>query len=183
MKLFLIVLFTFSFSAHTCFAQVTSAPRTQITQEEQELLDQGEIGTGQYIAGGIVGTFLGLGIGNAIEGTYMPKGLIFTLGELGGATMMVTGAVDCAVDAIGASITNSSVTCHTTAYTIGAVVLVGLRIWEIIDVWATPPSINHRIESIRARTGMSAPRAAIIPLMDPTHGSVNGAQLALSFQF
>lgn len=126
---------------------------------EQQVLDHGRIGDGQYIAGGILGTFLGFGIGHAVSGVYSHNGLIFTLGEL-----LATGIM------IGSSMNTSSVTscssyynCTTTftvpaGVTLGALAFVGLHIWEIVDIWAYPPSHNARYDAASARRRTTSQR-------------------------
>ena len=150
-----------------------------LTEEEKALLDRGEISTAQYVAGGMVGTVLGLGIGNAIQGTYMPTGLIFTLGEVGAIGVMVAGAVNC-IDTVSSS--SSYTSCAGGALLVGYLALLGLRIWEVIDVWSTPASINNRIQGIRERNGIPRPSAMILPAIDQI-GSINGGQIALKFNF
>src|SRR5215211_7901978 len=56
-------------------------PPVQLTDDEQELLDKGYITPGKYVGGGITATALGWGIGHAIQGRWLDRGWIFTLGE------------------------------------------------------------------------------------------------------
>jgi len=178
----------------SCFAENTVTPpmpaTAKLTPDEIELLDRGEISDARYAIGGIVGTFLGLGLGNAIQGTYMPKGLIFTLGEIGGTVLIVDGVVNCVANVVGTGISNATTgstttpNCNGAAAAVGLVALLGFRVWELVDVWTTPPSINREIRNIRERNGISAPKVSLVPVMDPYNSSaIAGGQLSLTFKF
>jgi hypothetical protein len=126
-------------------------PYEDLTQEEKEILARGEITSTPYVIGGLLGIWPGFGIGHAVQGRYSEKGWIFTVGELGAITIIAIG--------IGQSATSCSTyygTCSTSnngasAILVGVVGYVGLRIWEIVDVWATPPSFNNRYRDLRNR--------------------------------
>ncbi|MBS1960359.1 MAG: hypothetical protein JST80_12855 [Bdellovibrionales bacterium] len=156
---------------------------TDLTPDEREILNNGEISTGSYIAGGILGTILGLGIGNAVQGRYMPNGLIFTLGEVGGAMMWAAGVGDCLADSINSIGTRSKTNCNEGLAVAGAVILTGLRIWEIVDVWAMPPTINSRYHNLKARVDGTRTSFNVAPTIHSTDGAMDGAGLALTLRF
>jgi hypothetical protein len=86
-------------------------------------------GKDRYIAGGIVGSVLGLGVGHAIEGRY--KGLLFTITEAAAITLIIVGSVVPMPQ--GAKI---------PIILVGALGLAGFKIWEIIDIWTGPNYAN-----------------------------------------
>ena len=153
-----------------------------LTPDEREILDNGEIGTGAYVAGGVVGTLVGLGIGQAIQGRYMSTGLIMTLGEIASISMMVAGATQCVSNAVVDGLSGQTVNCNQTLLTVGYIGYVGLRIWEIIDVWATPPSINHRYENLKNHVDQTSTSFGIFPVVSKDN-SLNGAGLAFQLHF
>ncbi len=127
----------------------TKLSRNQLSDEEQEILEDGPISDGAYIAGGVLGTVIGLGIGHAVQGRYGERGWIFTAGELVAASMYVSGLEDC----VERTFTNNSCDELNSTGQIGAIALLGLRIWEIVDVWAAPPSYNKRYRRIKRKIG------------------------------
>jgi hypothetical protein len=134
-----------------------------LNDEEKKILDRGEIGTTAYVLGGVLGTYpLGFGIGHAIQGRYSDKGWIFTVGELGAVTILYSAALDCMTNS--SYWNNSNGTCNNKgSMFLGAAAFVALRIWEIVDLWVTPPEHNRRYRSLSARTG----RTSFIPLIAP----------------
>ena len=99
---------------------------------------------GKWLAGGLVGTFVGFGVGNAIQGNYMPRGLIFTASEAIGYGLYIAGIGSCV-----ATIVNSATTFTTTSASVssgcnggleaaGLILALGFHVWEIIDVWTAP---------------------------------------------
>jgi hypothetical protein len=154
---------------------VASAKHGDLTEEEREILDRGEIDQTAYIVGGILGTWpLGLGIGHAIQGRYPKPGLIFTLGELAAAGLIVVGIAERCTYSYSSL---GSLTCDGDEglYTVGVIALVGLRLWEIIDLWAVPPSHNRRVRELKARTGQASLEPTLIP--------VRSGNVALGLQY
>lgn len=114
---------------------------TNLTQEDLDILRIGPISDGQYIAGGLLGIYPGLGIGHAVQGRWLQKGWIFTVGESVSAAVAVVGALRC----IGYE------RCDNTLLLAGVVGLYGFKIWEIFDVWWTPRGWNDRYYQLRRR--------------------------------
>lgn len=130
--------------------QTPPTPPTPLTPAEQELLERGEIEQGEIVAGGLVGTFFGLGLGHAIQGRYLDRGWIFTVGEVASFTVAVAGAASCIDDGPDCS--------GMGVFVAGFVSLLGFRVWELIDIWAAPGQHNRRVRAIRQRqTGVPAP--------------------------
>jgi|GEM_PF-1135345 len=167
----------------TASAPVASPSTSTLSPEDQEILDRGPISDGQYLGGGLVATFVGLGIGQAIEGRYLPYGLVFTLGELASTGLIVAGAMDCVTtDIFGINHVNDS--CHNSAFTAGIIGLLVFRIWEIGDAWIAPPSINRRYEAAKARAGEAQNlHFFAVPVLAENVGSITGGELGLQFRF
>jgi hypothetical protein len=157
--------------------------REQLSDDDRDLLDDGPIGDGPYIAGGVVGTLLGLGIGHAIQGRYGEKGWIFTVSELASAALIVAGAEEC-VDNILVGRTCS----RSASYTIGTWGLLGFRIWEIVDLWAAPPARNKKYRRLKRRLGESIDEDAAVdfilsPIARNEHGISPGISAGVQFRF
>src|SRR4051812_33287284 len=69
-----------------------------ITEDERDLLEQGEMRHGQYIAGGIVASVVGYGIGHTVEGRWREIGWVFTVGEAAAEVAFMTGFVEMVSD-------------------------------------------------------------------------------------
>jgi len=127
--------------------QVASNPvaPSRITADERAVLDQGRVTDGQWVAGGLVGTFVGFGIGQAIEGDYAQKGWIFTIGDVAGMGMLMAGVFDSTADCSGAD-------CQVSPWVwVGLGTLTVFRLWEAIDAWVYPAGHNTQYDAISAR--------------------------------
>lgn len=156
-------------------------PYSSLTPEEREILERGEVDSGQYVVGGVVGTFVGLGIGQAIQGRYIPTGLIFTIGEMASIGLIVAGIADCTAQSTENLFTHQTHHCSTVATAIGVFGLLGFRIGEMVDLWATPPSINRRYRNLEKRVE-GEPEVSVIPAFSRDL-AVDGAALAVQFRF
>ena len=126
-------------------------PLSALTPEERKILANGEISDGAYIGGGAAGTLIGFGIGHAIQGRYGDKGWIFTLGEFGSIGLLGFALVECAFGSPNGPCTGAAASTATLA-TLG---FAFFRIWEIVDVWITPPSINRDYQFLKDRVQTS----------------------------
>jgi hypothetical protein len=90
-----------------------------------------------YILGGITGSFLGLGAGHAIQGRFFDKGWIFTIGEVTSFAFIIASSVD-STPCDPADPPHSGCMGGGWPNPYWVLVLGGLHIWEIIDVWAAP---------------------------------------------
>jgi hypothetical protein len=157
-------------------------PYSSLSPEERDILNQGEIGAPAYVIGGVIGTVVGLGIGQAIQGRYVPTGVIITAGEAASIALLEYGMSDCVAQDIGNAVSNETHNCSSAALTIGLAGFVGLRIWEIVDVWATPPSINSRYRNLRKHVEGGS-NFTLLPAVNPqTHG-VSGGAMAYQIRF
>ncbi len=155
LSVFLLSLFmTNNLKAEELNANGGSEGKTQIQIEDEMIQDIGRTSMPAYIAGGVLGAGMGFGIGHAIQSRFTEKGYIFLTGELLATTAMVGMFSDCAFS-LGSR-------CRSDSSQIGAVWLfVGLRIWEAIDLWYTPISINRRLEELNSNKAV--PKIGITP--------------------
>jgi hypothetical protein len=167
------------------YPQPYPPPAVQLTPEETELLAQGEISTGEMVAGGLVGSFFGLGIGHAVQGRYLDKGWIFTVGELAGGSLVIFGIVQCLEQH---ELDDGDCDDAIPLLVGGLLVNAGFRVWEIIDVWAGPPRHNARVRELRLRLGYPPPPPPPPPpawglYLSPAKGESDGKVLGLTLRF
>ncbi len=153
-------------------------PRLQLTADEMDTLTTGYITDGQFIGGGLASLFVGFGVGQAIEGRWHDTGWIFTLGEPVAFGVFLYGLAQ----TIGCIDNNCSNGHNTGGATIvvGAVSLVGLRLWEVIDAFTGPGRQNARWIQLQQRMGNPVPIYAR-PFVAPT--SSGGAIAGLTLRF
>ncbi len=154
----------------------------QLTLDEQYLLERGFISDGEHIGGGLAAVFLGLGIGQAIQGRWSEKGYIFTLGEGASFVAMVWGLSRWANDCI------DSETCRDDSgmalFAGGLIAFSVFRIWETIDAFVAPPEHNRKLRALRMRLGMPVPMyARVTPYVTSPKGDSGGAVAGLSLRF
>ncbi len=148
-----------------------------LTPEDQELLARGEISDGEIIGGGVVSIFLGFGLGHAVQGRYMEKGWLFTVGEAGSLAVFMVGLAQC--------FDLDSNDCEDGDLWLisGALGIVGFRIWELIDVFVGPGQHNARVRNLRMRLGYPPPPAPGWSLhLAPAQGG-EGKVMGLTFRF
>lgn len=124
-----------------------------LSEDERRILDIGLISDTRYIIGGILGTYpIGLGLGHAVQGRYMDRGWIFTVGELASLAVLISGLSSSLSDSFEGRESSSG----NGALVLGLIGYVGFRVFEIIDVWATPIEHNRRYRAIKARQDTTA---------------------------
>jgi hypothetical protein len=105
-----------------------------LTAEERALLHQGEIETGHYIAGGVVGSVFAYGTGHAVQGRFADKGWIFLVGEAVSTGLIIKFLVDCLEVEDGGNCEDD-----VDWLVVGLIGSVGFRIWELVDLWVGEP--------------------------------------------
>jgi hypothetical protein len=158
----------------------------QLSPDDQELLNQGEISDGRHVGGILVSLFFGLGIGQAVQGRYGDTGWIFTIGEAGSSVAFIVGAVK----TIDACFDNLDQGCHddTSAKVLlfgGLIGLVVFRVWEIADAIGGPPKHNARVRQLRMQLGM--PPTTFVrrlqPYLAPPLSHDGGATAGVALRF
>lgn len=125
-----------------------------LSEADRQILARGEMSTTRYVLGGVLGTYpLGFGIGHAIQGRYSEKGWIFTVGELSSIAVLAAGLGSCFGDALS----SNDGDCNTGGGLVflGAFGFVGFRVWEIVDLWATPLEQDRRYRELKSRLPVS----------------------------
>lgn len=181
MTLFVLVAFSTAAVAQPATSEQPAAPmpaevgavQLQLTAEQQDLLDAGEIPVGGWLTGGVLSTFLGFGVGQAIQGRYKSRGWMFTVGDSVAVTVALYGAARCCGPAG-----------HKEEYMVlgGLAVLVGLRIWQTLDAWLVPPAHNRKVRALRTRLGLAPPSYGLY-LAPPQTPDGSGGVGGLSITF
>ncbi len=130
-------------------AQVNADTPSSSTAEELE------ISRSQYFAGAVAGTFVGFGLGHAIQDRYEKRGLLYSVGEAGTLLIAMNSIAICNGDD---SVTDKS-RCPTRAaplISLGAFAV--LKLLEIVDVWLVPTL------EINPEAPASSPRAFFTPI-------------------
>jgi hypothetical protein len=140
----------------------------QLSPEDAELLARGEISDLQTVGGGLLSIFVGFGVGQAVEGRWLDRGWVFTIGE----TVSVIAVIDGAIQAFNCDPSVSN--CNANGGLLfwgGFAALAGLRIWEIGDAFVAPSTRNAHVRDLRMRLGMPPqPGYALAPYIAPLRG-------------
>jgi len=185
LKLIALILSLFSFSSFAESSLIYEAKKKEIklTEQDEKILSIGEISTARYVTGGILGTYpLGFGVGHAVQGRWSEDGWKFTAGELGSLTLLVAGLIGCIDNALSAD--NCSDVENTLAVT-GFIGFIGFRIWEIVDVWAAPPSYNKKYKELKNYIEKTSEKKDVKTSLDltPLYNPRMGQGLGLRFTF
>jgi hypothetical protein len=147
----------------------------QLTVEEHERLQRGEISDMAHVGGGMANVFLGFGIGQAIQGRWSEKGWLFTVGGAASITAMVVGAVS--------AFENDSNEAPIL-FIGGYIGFLAFHIWGAVDAFIEPPKHNRKLRELRMRLGMTGGPyygTRVIPYVKGTdHG---GGTAGLVFRF
>jgi hypothetical protein len=153
----------------------------QLTPDEQDLLEIGEISDVQWAGGGAAAMFIGFGVGQAVQGRWSDTGWMYALGESASFVALIVGAVESVGNDCGMCDSN-----HGQALLVGgAIAFAGLRVGEVVDALVVPPRHNVRLYELRARLGLPAqPGYVLAPYIAPSASGVGGGGVAgLSIRF
>jgi hypothetical protein len=162
-----------------------------ITAEEANLLNEGEMPVGRYVAGGITAVAAGFGIGHIVQGRWLEKGWIFTFGEGAAIAAMMAGVAQ-SIDSCYGAYNDYNQPCQNSRHRGDGVGLVmggllaftGLHIWEVVDAWVAPPHHNRQIRELRGRLGETPMFSSAAPYIAPVHGTTSGGGVAgVALQF
>jgi len=154
----------------------------QLTSDQVELLQKGEISDGQHIGGAAASLFLGFGIGQAVQGRYGETGWIFTVGEIASITALFVGVGQALDDCF-----ENDARCNDSkgeGLIIGGLVgLLVFRVWEVVDAFGGPPKHNRKVRELKMRLGMPVPMYTqrVVPYINRTRDS--GATAGVVFRF
>lgn len=154
----------------------------QLSTEDLEILDRGHISTGQYVAGGILGSYMGFGLGHVVQQRWSSKGWIFTAGESAGIAVLTYGVLSCAVtdssdDSRVHRTWDGDSDCPWGLALAGGLAYAGFRVWEILDLWAGPPEHNRRLRRLQSGQRRQPYRFTLLP----TGGDSGVATFSLEF--
>ncbi len=156
--------------------------QVQLTADEQELLQQGEISEGAHIGGGLLSLVMGFGLGQAVQGRWDETGWIFTLGEAASIAAIMVGASKSFDDCfVGDERCNDSE--GETYLVAGVVGFLVFRTWEIVDAFGGPGKHNRRVRDLRMRLGGPQPMYTrqLTPYLNKTRDG--GGTAGVSFRF
>jgi hypothetical protein len=181
--LFICLLVFYSASAISNSELIYEAQKKQIqlTEKDKKILEIGEISTTRYVVGGVLGTYpIGFGLGHVVQGRWSEDGAIFTWGELASLAVVLGGLAGCE--------RNGEWDCpggNQALIVTGFIGFVGFRIWEIVDVWATPISYNEKHESLKKYIENSKSKPDVKSSLDlvPIVNSGMGQGLGFKYTF
>ncbi len=153
----------------------------QLSADDQELLQKGEISDGQHVGGAVVSLFFGFGIGQAVQGRYGETGWIFTIGEIASITALFVGLGQAFDDCF-----EGDNTCNDnqgeTLMIGGLVGLLVFRVWEVVDAFSGPPKHNRKVRELRMRLGMPQPMfTKVVPYVNTNRDGGGTAGFVLRF--
>jgi len=156
--------------------------QVQLSRDDAELLQRGEISDGQHVGGGVVSLFVGFGIGQAVQGRYGETGWIFTVGEIASCTALFIG-LNKVFDTFDDS-NDSADTGGGGGLILGGLVgLLVFRVWEVVDAFGGPSKHNRKVRDLKMRLGMPVPMYTqrLAPFINRTRD--NGATAGVMFRF
>ena len=167
-----------------CYLAPVEAPRLRLTASQLQLLEEGEISTGQHVIGVLGAAYVGFGMGHLLEGRWGERGWIFTVGEPLALAMMIKGLESNATTVCESPDPDrpGSHDCHSEGHSErskwmaigGLVAFVGLRTWEIVDSYTGPVERNRKVRHLRALSGMNPQQVRLAPYLAPTADGAGG---------
>lgn len=122
---------------------------------------QSSITHAREVTGPIVGTVVGLGTGHLIEGRWLDKGWIFTAGETAGLALFASGF---RCETVAGTYKDTTECNANTFATLGGITFLAFRIWQIVDLWATPVTPQQEDQKLSFEMGMSREKAPLLGL-------------------
>lgn len=155
----------------------------QLSRDDAELLQRGEITEGAHFGGAAASIFLGFGLGQAIQGRYGDTGWIFTVGEAASFVALMIGVTQMVEDCFDTIDDNCNESRGEGLFIGGLVGFFAFRIWEVVDAFGGPSKHNRKVRELRMRLGMPVPMYTkrVMPYVNRTRDS--GATAGLVFRF
>lgn len=170
------------------------APPLRLSDDELELLGDGEISTGQHVVGSLLALSPGFGLGHMVQGRWMERGWIFTVGEAASMALFVSGIEGTLVcDSYDPGPPNGdgpyapSHGCQDDSRSnewrlaVGIGAYIGLRIWEIADAITAPTDHNRRVRALRSRIRQESGGVVVAPFLAPAREG--GAMAGVAARF
>jgi hypothetical protein len=154
-------------------------PRLErLTDEERAIYHRGYPDPGRSLGGVILSVIPGFGVGHLLQGRWLSRGWIFTLGQIAAMSALIYGH-DRAVDEC-----EPDVRCSSTGvkiYAGGFIAFAGFWVGSVVDAYLVPKLATRRWMRIH-RKAFSHPDARILPYVVPSERGDGGvAGLALRF--
>jgi hypothetical protein len=168
--------------------QVEKIPASTLTPEERDILARGMITDREATYGQIAGTLVGFGTGQMFQKRYMNTGLILTVGEASATALIAFGFSTCSDGGFNGSAPGSK-RCSVGAGIVGIAGLIGLKTWEIIDVWTAPDTQNAQYRFLKShliedkKTSSLEPSLSLIPAVDQAVNTIDGVGIAYQIKF
>ena len=126
----------------------------QLDPDEVALLQHGEITDAQHYGGGLASSFVGFGLGQAIQGRWRERGWIFGIGESVGLLGVILGVFQPPPDGCAETDLSDHCTQISKLSDIGFFVMMGFHIWGAVDAFVVPGRHNRMLRELRTRLGM-----------------------------
>ena len=141
----------------------------QLSREETETLGIGELGKTRYAIAGVFGIYPGFGLGHVVQGRWLSRGWIFTLGEGLGIVALSFGGIKCGINAAFGS------DCNDNLLWGGILSFYGFKIWEIIDVWKWGYVHRKNYRLLERKINRSGDKSSflILPQIDSHRAGLN----------
>lgn len=123
-----------------------------LSSEDMKVLEEGEISKFRHLTGGLLSVYPGFGLGHVVEGRYLEKGWIFTLGESASAVVAIIGLGEMGITS---ALSGTSANAGSDKMLLGALCFMGFKIWEVVDAFAGPSKHNDRYRELNKRTSKS----------------------------
>jgi hypothetical protein len=155
----------------------------QLTADDQQLLQKGEISEGAHVGGVVTSLLFGFGVGQAVQGRYGETGWIFTLGEAASMAALMYGILH----SFDSCFDSTSSSCNDDVdgiYIVGGLVgLLGFRVWEIVDAVGGPSKHNRKVRELKMRLGIPVPMYThrVVPYINKTRDGGGTAGVMLRF--
>lgn len=143
-----------------------------LTPAEQALLREGEFSGAAHVGGIVAASTVGFGTGQLVQGRWLQRGWIFTVGEMAAGVLFAVAASENDLDTTLVNVLGFS----------GLAAVLGLHAWEIADAAIVPARHNRRVRFLRARAGLPTVSLDMRPVGD-VHGGHRGALVGLRITF
>jgi len=129
-------------------------PQAPLTAEELRILEDGPVSDGAHVVGAGAALFVGFGTGQAIQGRWLERGWIFTVGEIGSYILILSS-----IPRFGGGNDVCDSDCDDDEDSgeqrlwFGVIGWLGFRIWGFADSISGPLEKNRRYRKVRAKVG------------------------------